>query len=304
MDTSMTLQDFVLNLIYDPAARSAFELDPESVLEHAGLGDVTAADVRQVIPLVVDSAPVTGLHAPAGVDDLATGVANLDVAGAVSHLQAITAQVAYSATVTGDAGVSMAGAATSVVSGSVLTGSVLTGPGLTGAGLTGSGLTGSVFTSTDVHAGPLHAGFSAGAATSADLGGLSTGNDPGLHLDTVAGGGVATPAGQTATDVHAAVDHAPGLETSLTGGLDAISGLPLDHTPDLDVAGVGGAVSSIGSVVSPDLGHALSGDPVNDLHNTVTTITGGHDVTGDLLHGVTHPAEQDPLHDLLGGLHS
>ena len=80
MDSTPTLQDFVLNLIYDPAARSAFELDPESALHAAGLGDITTADVQQVIPLVVDSAPVTGLYGLAGVDDLTTGVANLDVA--------------------------------------------------------------------------------------------------------------------------------------------------------------------------------------------------------------------------------
>jgi hypothetical protein len=294
MDSSLTLQDFVLNLIYDPAARSAFELDPESTLQHAGLGDITAADVQQVIPLVVDSAPVTGLNTPAGVDDLATGVANLDVAGAVSHLQAITAQVAYSGTsVAGDAGTSVAGAATSVVSGSMLTGSVLSGSVLTGG---------------DLHVGSVHVGLSAGAAASVDLGGLSAGNDPGLHLDAGAAAGAATPATNTAGDLHAAADHAaPDLDTSLTGGLDSVANLPsmlpLDHAPDLDVAGVGGAVSSIGSVVKPDLGHVLSGDPVNDPHNTVTTVTGGHDVTSDVLHGVTHPAEQDPLHDLLGGLH-
>src|SRR3954453_8096059 len=94
MESSPTLQDFVLNLIYDPAARSAFELDPEVTLQHAGLGDITAADVQQVIPLVVDSAPVSGLAGATGVDDLTTGVANLDVAGAVSQLQAITSQLA------------------------------------------------------------------------------------------------------------------------------------------------------------------------------------------------------------------
>src|SRR5690349_15790754 len=94
MDSSPTLQDFVLNLIYDPAARATFQVDPESALHAAGLGDITASDVQQVIPLVVDSAPVTGLHGLTGADDLTTGVANLDVAGAVSQLQAITSQVA------------------------------------------------------------------------------------------------------------------------------------------------------------------------------------------------------------------
>ena len=35
MEFSPTLQDFVLNLIYDPGARSAFELDPHGTLEAA-----------------------------------------------------------------------------------------------------------------------------------------------------------------------------------------------------------------------------------------------------------------------------
>ncbi|WP_203792451.1 IniB N-terminal domain-containing protein, partial [Actinoplanes couchii] len=92
--TSPTLQDFVLNLIYDPAARSAFESDPEATLRGAGLDDVTAADVQQVIPLVVDSTPVAGLTGAEGLDSLTTGVNSLDVAGAVAQLQAITSQVA------------------------------------------------------------------------------------------------------------------------------------------------------------------------------------------------------------------
>jgi hypothetical protein len=46
MDSSPTLQDFVLNLIYDPAARSAFELDPESAL-HAGPGHRPARPGRR-----------------------------------------------------------------------------------------------------------------------------------------------------------------------------------------------------------------------------------------------------------------
>jgi hypothetical protein len=93
--TSPTLQDFVLNLIYDPAARSAFELDPEATLRHAGLDDITATDVQQVLPLVLDSTPVAGLTGVDGLDDLTTGVASLDVAGAVAQLQAITAQVTH-----------------------------------------------------------------------------------------------------------------------------------------------------------------------------------------------------------------
>jgi hypothetical protein len=294
MDSSPTLQDFVLNLIYDPSARSAFELDPETALHAAGLGDVTAADVQQVIPLVVDSAPVTGLHGLhdlGGVDDLATGVANLDVAGAVSQLQAITAQAAltpgqFTGQFTGDlrflSGVNAA--VLDVTGDNVIGGSVLSGNSFGLGGL--SGVT---------------------SAVPVGVGGLSAGNDPGLHLDH----GLVTPAEHSMTDVAPGAGHLiPGLDAGpggiLDGGLDTITNLPssitLDHTPDLDVPGVGAATSSVGSLIKPDLG---SHDPVSDLHSTVNSVGGAtHDLTAGVLHGVTHPADPaDPSHDLLGGLH-
>jgi hypothetical protein len=305
MDTSPTLQDFVLNLIYDPAARSAFELDPESALHAAGLGDVTAADVQQVIPLVVDSAPVAGLQGLAGVDDLTTGVANLDVAGAVSQLQSITSQVALTpAGLVGEVSLGSVNAAVVGVTGdNILSGSVLSGNPLGVAGLGGLG----------------------GLASSipVGLGGVSAGNDPALHLDN----GVVPTVEHTVTDtvgntvgnVAPGVDHiVPGVDTGVTGLLDGSldtvtnlpGSLPIDHTPSLDVPGVGAATSSIGSIVKPDLGHVLSHDPVNDLHNTVSSVAStGHDVTSGLLGGVTHTdttdstTGQDASHDLLGGLH-
>jgi hypothetical protein len=85
-----TLHDFVLNLLTDPAARTAFELDPEAVLVDAGLGDITEADVQEVIPLVVDYAPIGGLTGLVGVDEPVLGGLDGDVAGAVRQLQGIT----------------------------------------------------------------------------------------------------------------------------------------------------------------------------------------------------------------------
>jgi hypothetical protein len=300
MDSSPTLQDFVLNLIYDPAARSAFELDPESALHAAGLGDITAADVQQVIPLVVDSAPVTGLQGLAAVDDLTTGVANLDVAGAVSQLQSITSQVAFTpAGVVGEINNTLGSVNASVIGitgDNVLSGSVLSGNTLGVAGL--GGLTSSI---------PV------------GLGGVSAGNDPALHLDNSVVPTVEHSVTDTVGTVAPGVDHiVPGVDTGVTGLLDSPldtvtnlpASLPIDHSPILDGSGVGGATSSIGSVMKPDLGHVLSHDPVNDLHNTVSSVAStGHDVTSGLLGGVTHPdttdttAGQDSSHDLLGGLH-
>jgi len=293
MDSSPTLQDFVLNLIYDPAARSAFELDPESTLHDAGLGDITAADVQQVIPLVVDSAPVTGLSGPLGGDDLSTGVANLDVAGAVSQLQAITAQVAVvPGQVVGDLNTTLGGVNAALIS--VAGDGVAGGPVLSGNTVDLNGLGGVT------------------SAVQIGLGGLSAGNDPGVHLDN----GVLAPAEHTVTSVVPGTDHlvpdvGVGPVDVLGGGLDTVANLPvsvpLDHVLDLDVAGVGGATSSVGSVLSPDSGHVLSHGPADDLHSTVSTLGGAaHDVTGGVLDGVTHAGSdtaQEPSHDLLGGLH-
>ena len=95
MESSPTLQDFVLNLIYDPVARDAFEVDPHGTLQEAGLGDVTAADVQDVLPLVLDFAPLRGLSSidsVPSVDSLTTGVGNLvdaDVAKESANLQAL-----------------------------------------------------------------------------------------------------------------------------------------------------------------------------------------------------------------------
>ncbi|WP_432827440.1 IniB N-terminal domain-containing protein [Dactylosporangium sp. CA-092794] len=85
-----TLHDFVLNLLTDPAARAAFEIDPEGVLTDAGLGDITEADVQEVIPLVMDYAPLNGLAGLAGADEPVLGGIDGDVTGAVRQLQGIT----------------------------------------------------------------------------------------------------------------------------------------------------------------------------------------------------------------------
>jgi len=52
-----TLHDFVSNLINDEAAKAAYLADPLGALGAAGLGDLTPADVQEVLPLVADSLP-------------------------------------------------------------------------------------------------------------------------------------------------------------------------------------------------------------------------------------------------------
>ncbi|MEU4163100.1 IniB N-terminal domain-containing protein [Actinoplanes sp. NPDC026670] len=278
--TSPTLQDFVLNLIYDPAARSAFELDPEATLRHAGLDDITATDVQQVLPLVLDSAPVTGLTGPDGLDDLTTGVASLDVAGAVAQLQAIAAQVTHDPLAEVNA--------SSSVNVSVL------------------GLD-----ALDVNVG-------VGAGTSLTVGGLSADHDPDLVVDSAVHSAVTSStfvSEPVPYDAGLTGDLTSGLTGDVGGVLDTVTHVPSVVEPVgsglLDVAGVHEATSSIGSLIQPDLSGVTSLDVVDGLGDTVTGtvsgvggtlhgLTGG--LTGGLLSGGDQVAEQPDAHGEVFGI--
>jgi hypothetical protein len=88
MESSQTLHDFVLTLLSDPDARTAFEVDPEGTLHDAGLTDITAGDVQDVIPLVIDYAPIQGVP---DLDGL--GAVDAGPAGAIQQLQLVTQQL-------------------------------------------------------------------------------------------------------------------------------------------------------------------------------------------------------------------
>ncbi|KOV83292.1 IniB N-terminal domain-containing protein [Nocardia sp. NRRL S-836] len=70
MDLPQTLHDFTLTLLSDPEARSAFQLDPQGSLDAAGLGDVHPSDIQELLPLVLDFAPVTMLDDLGSFSDL------------------------------------------------------------------------------------------------------------------------------------------------------------------------------------------------------------------------------------------
>ncbi|GIM97381.1 IniB N-terminal domain-containing protein [Paractinoplanes toevensis] len=305
MDSSPTLQDFVLNLIYDPSARSAFEVDPHGSLQQAGLGDVTAADVQDVLPLVLDFAPLSGLTTTdpvAQVDSLTMGVANLDIAGAAAHLQSITAQLGGNTShFTGDLNVAAAGAVTvsvdHLISGALDNGLVLHDGGLFGH--TGLGVTG---------AGGLVSDVTGAAGLTADYD-PGTGLDAGADVDLHAG--VTAPVQQTVTDVTYGADGlvshlTPGLTGSLDGTISAVTGITgsigVGGAHDLDVSGVHGATSSIvGSVIGSDPAGGLlpDGTGVAGVDSTVSGIE--HSVSG-VVGGVTGAVEPDHGHGLLGGL--
>lgn len=94
MGAPQTLHDFVLNLLTNPDARSAFEIDPEGALREAGLADISVADVRDVVPLVVDYAPVHGLTSfVSTATDASLGQPDLTPGAVISELQQVAQQL-------------------------------------------------------------------------------------------------------------------------------------------------------------------------------------------------------------------
>ncbi|MFD6567907.1 IniB N-terminal domain-containing protein [Micromonospora profundi] len=288
MDSQQTLHDFVLDLLTNPDARSAFDLDPEGALHAAGLTDITAADVQDVVPLVVDYAPGPGLAPLAspvgqlGFDPLVT-----DTADVVGQLQSVAQQISLTSSPSGvdvKAGVlgALAVDPNTVAAGvTVLPGIGLgVGPNGLGTDLTGAAdvahtLDADVVQPVDGIVDPL-VGDVTGAA--GDPTGLLGGTDPGLL-----GGGLT---GGALSGAHGQVD---GIVGSL-GVDDTLGGLGLGHgngvVPPLDVPSVVGGVT-----------HQVDG-VLPGVTGTVGDVTGGltHGVTGDV-HD-EGPASSD--HGLLG----
>jgi hypothetical protein len=85
-----TLHDFVLNLLSDTQALAAFEQDPAAVLDHAGLSDISAADVQEVIPLVIDYVPAHAETLDAVLSQLPLDSVDTGQLGAIQQLQFVT----------------------------------------------------------------------------------------------------------------------------------------------------------------------------------------------------------------------
>lgn len=274
MDTTQTLHQFVLTLITDTAARSAFDLDPQAALSAAGLGDLTPADVQDVLPLVVDTLPVQGLPqldtvtGLAGVDGILP-VAPGDVLGQVTG---VTDGVIGGASNTG-ADINLATVASLTVDPTgvgIATGEVLPGFGVS------VGLNGGV----DVDLAPVHDLSTTLDADVADVTGYTSDTLTTVStLDVpVTDGGVEGVLGVTDT-----VTHQVGLTTDLVGGLDlpVVDSLP---THDLPVVGSLG-VDSVLENPTGVLGSTLHGVGVGDV---VGGISGHATAPGAEAHADTH----------------
>lgn len=305
MIESSTLHDFVLNLLSDPALKDAFAHDAQGTLEQAGLADITAVDVQEVIPLVIDLLPATPAGLPA-LESVAVGGLPHEVLeegplGAISQLQAVASQLTSS-------GVSLHDITSSSA-------------GLIAADEHGMSVWAGTTTADTFGAGEVKFGgdFSAvGDVTSV----LDQTASPvtGTVLD-VADTATGTVDGTLGTVTHA-VPGADGLLGNLTGvtglGHDAL-GVLGGGTAHLGALNVGGldAISSGNIGVATDdntlntVTHTAAGavDTVSGVTGVADTATGlvDHAGVGNVLGNVTHVTHDLPvvhdgldLHGLLG----
>lgn len=76
-----SLLDFVMSLVRDPDAAARYAADPAAAIAEADLGDVTSADVDQLIPVVTDSfssAPLSSAGPATDPGDWAGATPGLD----------------------------------------------------------------------------------------------------------------------------------------------------------------------------------------------------------------------------------
>jgi hypothetical protein len=288
MDPVQTLHDFALNLLNDAAARSAFGINPEQVLADAGLGDISAADVHEVVPLVLDYAQLDHLPVADTLTSTLTSALPVDAgqAGAIESLKALTH------------GISVSGAETSLTNG-FASATALT-QGITGdfsqlsdlthnldAAFGGQQLGGLASTVT----GPLAADH-LGADLTNHLGADVTG-----HLGTDVANTVNTTIGHGA-DLTSGITGVGSTVGDLTNSLH-VGGIDLSHVSGVDaghlvgdvtghVAGVAGNLSGTAADLSNHVGdianHAGDVSGVSGVHDVVSNV--GNDIghVGDIGH--------------------
>jgi hypothetical protein len=317
MDSVQTLHDFALNLLNDPTALAAFGADPQQALALAGLGDVSAADVHEVIPLVLDYVPVDSLPAVGGlpvVGDLTSvGTDTTGIQGAIDQLTALTAGLGLPSApelpglgdLTGELpgvgglGLPVVGGFGHGVSGVTdITNGAASVTALAGDVTNSLGLGGDLANSID--AGSIG---NLGAITGA-VDGIAGQNvvDQAQHVVTSVAGNVAAPVDGNVTG--AVTGPVTDVAGAVTGHIGDFTGT-LKHVGDLDVKHVGG-----------DLTSAVQNSVGDITHNTVTTVTGAvggvdHNVVGeigssngvDAVHDVVSGVTDNLSHNALGNIH-
>ncbi|WP_439663079.1 IniB N-terminal domain-containing protein [Lentzea sp. HUAS TT2] len=300
MTQPSTLHDFVLNLLSDPSLKDAFAADAQGTLEQAGLADITAVDVQEVIPLVLDLLPATpaGLPAIDGVDlTLPAGDLLADgPLGAISQLQAVASQLTSSGVNLTDLQTSSAGMLAAngdglqfAVANSTLGEYARVGLGIDGdfsavsdvtsvLDQTASPLTGTVLdvadTATATVDAPLDGVTSAVPGADGILGQLTGVTGLGHDALGVLGGG----------DLSLGVLNTSGLDDLANGDVGLHSLDTVGQVTGTATGLVGTATGVAGSVTGDHgVGNVLGGDHgVGNVLGTVTDVTHNVPVVGDL----------------------
>ncbi|SEP54252.1 IniB N-terminal domain-containing protein [Amycolatopsis saalfeldensis] len=282
MNPAQSLYEFTLNLLNDPSARGTFGHDPQQTLSDAGLGDISGADLHDILPLVLDYAPVNTFGGANGLnfDSITSGQTS-----AVEQLTALTQHLAL-----GDA-----------TSQNNVLGSVSGVTALTQNITDPFSATGDLAGSIDHVGGGQLAPVTAVTGAVGDVTGHVAGGDVTGALD----GGNFTSGLQGVSGLTSAVDGAQGVGSTigdLTGSLGANAGL--DHTiGDVTAHGVGdvashatGAATHLGDIshngtvgdVTNHVGDIAShSGNVSDVHDVVSNIGQGAlsgDIGADLSH--------------------
>ncbi len=299
MHASPTLHDFVLKLLTNGEARSAFELDPTGALNAAGLADVSPADVRDLMPLVADVSPAHLAGLDTGLPQFATSALGADRVGVPVPLPVTGAVPAVDPALATAAGLTAATGLAGGTAGLAGTASALGGvEGLLGGA--GAGLVGQA----GLHSGPV--GVS--GIVSGDANAFSPAHDlaGSLDADTHAGDALGgTVDGTLGGALGGTVDGA--LGSTLGGALDGTVGGTVDgvvHQVPATVGDLSDPFSHIaGGVLDPvtsGVTGALPGtvgtlpDPGSTLHDTGSTLHGVlHGVTGVLSAGAADHAGAD-----------
>ncbi len=336
------LQDFVLNLLNDEAARSAYAADPTGALADAGLGDLTPQDVQEVIPLVTDSLP----------NETPLGDMALDVTGVMDGTDTLGGSLGASNGL-GDLGVwgiqgDEGGVALWGGSGTDLLGRVAGGTALNGDGLAAAATTPLGYADFDTNgnhhiipADPAdvvgHLGDTgdtvAGTVTHmANSGALSLSNGIDTGGDTLEGLLGSTPAGPLAHGLESGTDmvaedmqDGAGIMAEQAGNVPSVTDVSttLPAGPDLpEVPGLGGLPVQLPSlndlpVDVPDLGGlpvatpALPALPVDVPDTSAVTNVLAHNPVSDavsaspvggLTDSVHHVSDHLPVGDLTDDL--
>lgn len=96
MTAATSLMDFILNLLKDPQAQADFHASPEQVLAANGLTGVSAADIRDALPLVTDNRSVELASASHAVPPLVMSAAgDSGMYAAIQYLHHITCTYRY-----------------------------------------------------------------------------------------------------------------------------------------------------------------------------------------------------------------